>query len=151
MSTTAEDERLLFDVGKIKHIVQNAHVFAHTRTPRVYTRARAHTHIQTHAACTQSTHAPHSLTRARTRAYICSLRHTHLRTHPRTLSLSLSLSLISHKQNIYVELPRSLNTFGAIFSRSKTLMLPLWIHRSRAEYSYLQSYFSLQSTLKLPK
>ena len=53
----------------------------------------------------------------------------------------------------YVELTWSLNTFGAIFSlsRSNTLMHPLWIHRSRAEYSYLKSYFSLQSTLKLPK
>ena len=27
----------------------------------------------------------------------------------------------------------------------------LWVHRSRAKYSYLKSYFSLQSTLKLFK
>ena len=36
-------------------------------------------------------------------------------------------------------------------SRSNTSMHLLWIHRSKAEYSCLQSYFSLQSTLKLFK
>ena len=39
----------------------------------------------------------------------------------------------------------------AIFFLDLTLMHPLWIHRSRAEYSYMQLLFFLQSTLKLPK
>ena len=48
----------------------------------------------------------------------------------------------------YAVLPWSLNTFGA---RSNIFMHPFWIHRSWTEYLHLQSYFSLQNTLKLAK
>ena len=148
MSTTAEDERLLFDVGKIKHIVQNAHVFARTRTPRVCTCAPAHTHANIRSMHTKHTRT--ALTDACAYTHTLALSGTHTYTHTPSNKHPLSLSFPINKY-IYAELPRSLNTFGTIFSRSKTLMHPLWIRRSRAEYSYLQSYFSSQSTLKLPK
>ena len=54
-----------------------------------------------------------------------------------------NLTKISEENNIKNKIKKD--------SRSNALMHPLWVHRSRAEHSYLQSYFSLQNTLKLPK